>query len=440
MRTLFLTAALLSTVTLPAAATDLLPAKAPQLTPQAIINDWSGFYVGIAGGSGWGREKFDNPKTSIDNLFDTSAVSAIGNSPVLVQPGFTIPGDLSQKFKERGFVGGGFFGAQKQYGSWVLGIEADMYATGMKMSFQGDSSRLENITRIVPTSPLTIPAQTITVPAQTITIPAQDAPVDVTVGPQNVLLTATVGGFTAGFRIPAGSAITLTIFDGSLPGRTVTVITTADVFADANGKAVFTTNPNGNATVDGNNGPVTIGTTGGTGTGTAHVQATNVTIPAQNVTVPAQTITVHDPHDTTVKATVTRSMSMTSRIEELASVRGKIGLAASQNWMIYGTGGPAWAHVTRTLNISQTVAFNGDTPRTNSFSASTGETRLGFAIGAGLDWKLTPNLVLGALYLHYEFPKGTVTFADGSNSVGFGTSRQSADAITGRLSWMVPIH
>jgi hypothetical protein len=48
--------------------------------------------------------------------------------------------------------------------------------------------------------------------------------------------------------------------------------------------------------------------------------------------------------------------------------------------------------------------------------------------------------VLGALYLHYEFPKGAVTLADGSNSVGFGTSWQSADVITGRMIWMVPIH
>src|SRR5437870_1064491 len=228
MRKSFIMAALLSTVAIPAAATDLLPAKAPRAAPE-IINDWSGFYVGVGAGYGWGREKFDNPKTSIDNLFGTSAASLLGNNPVLVQPDFTIPGDLSQKFKERGFVAGGFFGAQKQFGSWVLGIEADMYATGMKMSFQGHSSRLENIIRTVPTSPLTIPAQTITIPAQTITIPAQDAPVDVTVGPQGVQLKATVGGFAPGFVIQSGSAITLTINDGSLPGRTVTVITTAPV-------------------------------------------------------------------------------------------------------------------------------------------------------------------------------------------------------------------
>jgi len=91
------------------------------------------------------------------------------------------------------------------------------------------------------------------------------------------------------------------------------------------------------------------------------------------------------------------------------------------------------------MTLTQTISVPGLT-RSNSFSSSTGETRLGYTVGAGIDWKLSPNVVLGALYLHYEFPKGTVAFADGGNSVGFGTSRQSADVITGRLSWMVPIH
>src|SRR6267142_823625 len=146
MRKLLVTAALLSTVTLPAAATDM-PAKAPWRAPEAIVSDWSGFYVGVGAGYGWGREKFDNPAASLGNLFDTSTADVFGGAPVLVQPGFTIPGDLSQPFKQRGFVAGGFFGAQKQFGNWVLGIEADIYATGMKMSFSGNSSRLEDVTR-----------------------------------------------------------------------------------------------------------------------------------------------------------------------------------------------------------------------------------------------------------------------------------------------------
>ncbi len=434
MRKLLITAALLSTAAMPAAATDLparapvdMPIKAPRVEP---ASEWSGFYVGVSGGYGWGREKFDNPASSIPGLFDTSVTSVFGGNPVLVQPDFAIPSDLSRSFKERGFVAGGFFGAQKQFGNWVLGIEADMYATGMKMSFSGNSSKLERVTRFDPTTSFTIPAQPLH-------IPGQDFQFEFKVDPQGVQLTATVGGFAPGSTIPPGTAITLTLNDGSLPGKTVTVLTKAPVTVDSSGNAIFNTSSSGNATVNGQTGNLNLGTAGTTGSGNGHVPPQDVIIPAQNVQLPV-------PSETHVQATVTRSISMTSRIEELGSVRGKIGLAASPSWMLYGTGGPAWAHVTRTLNITQTVVNPGnDSPtvsRTNTFSSSTGETRLGFAVGAGIDWKLSPNLVLGALYLHYEFPKGTVTFADGSTSVGFGTSRQSADAITGRLSWMVPIH
>jgi opacity protein-like surface antigen len=398
------------------------------MSPEAIINDWSGFYVGVGAGYGWGHEKFDNPATAIDNLFGTSVTSVFAGNPVLVQPGFAIPTDLSRSFKERGFVAGGFFGAQKQFGNWVLGIEADVYATGMKMSFSDSSSKLENIIRFDPTTPFTIPEKTLH-------IPPQDAPVEVKVDPQGLQLKATVGGFNPGTVLPAGTPVTLTLNSGgNLPPTTVTVLTTQPVTVDASGNAVFTTFSGGNATVNNGvqTGTTTIGTPGTTATGTAKV-------PPQDVTIPAQIVQLPVPHETSVKATVNRSITMDSRIEELGSVRGKIGLAASPNWMIYGTGGLGWAHMTRTMTLTQTISAPGLT-RSNSFSSSTGETRLGYTVGAGIDWKLSPNVVLGALYLHYEFPKGTVAFADGGNSVGFGTSRQSADVITGRLSWMVPIH
>src|SRR5215467_10212972 len=100
MRKIFITAALLSTVTLPAAAADMdMPAKAPWRSPEAIVSDWSGFYVGVGGGYGWGREKFDRAPSTIDNMFNTPVFN---DSAVLIQPGFAIPGDLTQTFKQKG--------------------------------------------------------------------------------------------------------------------------------------------------------------------------------------------------------------------------------------------------------------------------------------------------------------------------------------------------
>src|SRR3954470_10001216 len=160
MRKILSTAALLSIITLPAATADMdMPAKAPWRAPEAIISDWSGFYVGVGAGYGWGREKFDNPADSLGNLFGTPPVTVFGSDPVLVQPGFAVPNDLSKSFKQRGFAAGGFFGAQKQFGNWVLGIEADIYATGMKGSFSGESTRFNDIRGFLPESIISIPGQ-----------------------------------------------------------------------------------------------------------------------------------------------------------------------------------------------------------------------------------------------------------------------------------------
>jgi opacity protein-like surface antigen len=160
MRKILVTAALLSIITLPAAAADMdMPAKAPWRAPEAIISDWSGFYVGVGAGYGWGREKFDNPADSLGNLFGTPPVTVFGSDPVLVQPGFAVPNDLSKSFKQRGFAAGGFFGAQKQFGNWVLGIEADIYATGMKGSFSGESTRFNDVRGFLPETIISIPGQ-----------------------------------------------------------------------------------------------------------------------------------------------------------------------------------------------------------------------------------------------------------------------------------------
>ncbi len=42
--------------------------------------------------------------------------------------------------KHDGWLLGGFFGAQKQWGSWVLGIEGDVDGADMKGSVAGSSS------------------------------------------------------------------------------------------------------------------------------------------------------------------------------------------------------------------------------------------------------------------------------------------------------------
>jgi outer membrane immunogenic protein len=158
--------------------------------------------------------------------------------------------------------------------------------------------------------------------------------------------------------------------------------------------------------------------------------------------VPTTTV----PVPTTVSATVTRSVDVSSKIDQIADIRGKFGFAngfMGPNWLFYFTSGAAVGHFERTLNLTQTVSVAGDGTRTNTFASSTGDTRLGWVVGAGFDWKMTPNVLLGVLYRHHEFPKSTISFIDDSGGSGrpvsFGTSRAHVDSVQGRLSWLFPI-
>ena len=66
----YLAAATLLLSPLAANAADMsVPAKAP-MTPVAAVYDWTGFYLGINGGYGWGQQ---DPLTLLSNRFDRSS-------------------------------------------------------------------------------------------------------------------------------------------------------------------------------------------------------------------------------------------------------------------------------------------------------------------------------------------------------------------------------
>jgi len=82
------------------------PPPAPLLAPVPVYN-WTGIYVGINGGYGWGHQ---DPLNLITNRFDGKAVDFSGG------------------------VFGGTFGAQIQSGHVVMGFETDLDWAGLKGS------------------------------------------------------------------------------------------------------------------------------------------------------------------------------------------------------------------------------------------------------------------------------------------------------------------
>jgi outer membrane immunogenic protein len=111
MKTILLStvaAATLLTISLGAQAADL-PMAPPYKAPMAVqqVYNWTGFYIGVNGGWGWGTQ---DPLNIITNRFDS----------------------LSQSIS--GGVAGGTVGAQIQSGHVVLGLEADIDWANIKGS------------------------------------------------------------------------------------------------------------------------------------------------------------------------------------------------------------------------------------------------------------------------------------------------------------------
>jgi outer membrane immunogenic protein len=80
----------------------------------------------------------------------------------------------------------------------------------------------------------------------------------------------------------------------------------------------------------------------------------------------------------------------TSKIDALASARARAGFLLTNTLLAYGTAGIGWGH----SKISVTVEELSFVSETNHF---------GWVAGGGLEWKLTPNLLLRGEYLHYDF-------------------------------------
>jgi outer membrane immunogenic protein len=279
-----------------ASAADLrVPMKAAPAPLPPPVQDWSGIYVGLEGGYGWGKQNFSN----FDPFFASSEIFFCGKE--------CGPNAAINSVSQSGWLAGGFVGAQKQWGSWVLGIEADFDAADIK-------------------------------------------------------------------------------------GSTTAVAT-----------------------------PFALGT-----------------------------------------SSINQHHTINTKIDELGTVRGKVGWAWSPNWMIYGTGGLAFAHVQTDFSASQNFCFTpGDCLPgfdASSFdiggvSGSGGVSMLGWTVGAGLDykWQIDQNsaVIFGFQYLHYQFDNHSLTFGplqrvstfnNETSTFTIGDMSQTIDVIKGRISYLFSIH
>jgi len=112
-------------------------------------------------------------------------------------------------------------------------------------------------------------------------------------------------------------------------------------------------------------------------------------------------------------------LNLSSKVDSLASVRGKVGYLFNPNIMVYGTAGFGFAHDVVTINVGPVTNF---TAATNDF---------GWVAGGGVEFALTQAVLLRAEYLHYGFGDVAHSF----QPIGTINSRLDIDVVRAGASY-----
>src|SRR5215470_2875545 len=115
-----------------------------------------------------------------------------------------------------------------------------------------------------------------------------------------------------------------------------------------------------------------------------------------------------------------------TKIEELASARGRLGYLILPNWLLYGTAGIGWGH--SRFHSTDTFRFDGITAVD---SVTTFANEFGWVAGVGLEWKFWPgsnSWLLRGEWLHYDFGKSDHDTVDGLDNVNVRTTVDVARA------------
>ena len=88
-------------------------------------------------------------------------------------------------------------------------------------------------------------------------------------------------------------------------------------------------------------------------------------------------------------------VSFSNDANYLASIRGRLGFAPWDQWLLYGTAGAAFIDLDEPFAI--VIASQDSSPFTRNRNAS------GFVVGGGAEYRVLPNTSLGAEGLFYDF-------------------------------------
>jgi outer membrane immunogenic protein len=121
----------------------------------------------------------------------------------------------------------------------------------------------------------------------------------------------------------------------------------------------------------------------------------------------------------------TGNVRLQQKLDYFGTVRGRLGWA-NDNVLLYGTGGAAWGQVRTTFNtfgVMQNAPGMFTAAQLAAIQAggyaTASDTRFGFAVGAGAEWKVASNWSVKAEYLFVELSGSqTLTIPGGVATAG----------------------
>jgi len=112
-----------------------------------------------------------------------------------------------------------------------------------------------------------------------------------------------------------------------------------------------------------------------------------------------------------------------------ASIRGRVGYAWDR-WLLYATGGAAFADVKGTVLLVPSLNFP-------SFAGSASNTATGWTIGGGVEYAFLDYLSFGVEYRYSSFGHQTLGIGtiDGTNVAISANPGLNTNEVTARLNW-----
>ena len=164
------------------------------------------------------------------------------------------------------------------------------------------------------------------------------------------------------------------------------------------------------------------------GGGEADIDYTDIDASQTNTFVGPTTIT-GVLGDRLVTTQVTDSEALSREMQWFGTVRARAGWLASRDFLIFATGGLAYANVERSGSRSRTttttVAPNAAPPirsqvsNTVRASGSGSDWKTGWTVGGGMEWLMGNKTTLKTEYLYYDLDDSSVTLVSAGNSATY---------------------